>query len=339
MGRERLTEGGCTTTGEAAISSVVLGDARRAVEAAEALQAEGWDVRAVRPPTVPQGTSRLRIVCHADHREEEIDALAACVLRVLAADPNSVTPVRAPEARPLPAACIVAGTDTGVGKTVASALLALELERRGAAPRYLKPIQTGDDDDTQTVRHLAQLDPLQSPGPLLHFPLPASPDQAAEEAGARLDLAPVLTAVRETLRASKEEGASWLIEGAGGLRVPWNEHEDQLDFFARLKLPVVLVARSGLGTLNHSLLSLDALRARGLRIAGLLLVGPDHPANLASLQPRIARMGRRGSALPCVAVPHFDDLRPSRLRAFVASGVLAALDLPCPAAAPALTHA
>lgn len=337
--RCKLREQGWPVTGDAAITSIVLGDAARTMQAATSLQAEGWDVRAIRPPTVPEGTSRLRVVCHADHSELEIEALSESLTQVLAAGPSAPAIAVREQARPLPSACVVAGTDTGVGKTVASALLALELERRGAQVRYLKPIQTGDDDDTHTVRQLAQLDAQHSPGPLLHFPLPASPDQAAEEVGARLDLAPVIAAVRETLRSATAPEASWLIEGAGGLRVPWNEHEDQLDFFARLNLPVVLVARSGLGTLNHSLLSLDALRARGLRLAGLLLVGPHHAANHASLAPRLAQMGRQGTPLPCVSVPHFADLRPSRLHAFVASGALSELALPTPHASPQLSHA
>lgn len=336
--RGLLHEGGLQTSGEAAIVSVNLGEAERALTTAAALQAEGFDVRAVRPPTVPHGTSRLRIVCHADHCEAEIDSLAHCLLRALglqAREPRTPTSGAGSLARPW----IVAGTDTGAGKTVVSALLALEIARRKGTPVYLKPIQTGDESDTETVRHLAELSVEQTPGPLLHFPLPASPDQAAAEVGARLDLGTVLSAVRETIAQVSGPLTHLLLEGAGGLRVPWNESEDQLDFFARLDCPIVLAARSGLGTLNHTLLSLDALRARGLPVAALIVVGEAHPANLASLRPRLQGLGIDGGALPCIAVPAFQDLRPSRLRAYVQSGALAKLPLPQLNPPSALSHA
>ena len=100
--------------------------------------------------------------------------------------------------------------------------------------------------------------------------------------------------------------ATWILEGAGGLRVPWNAREDQADFLQALEAPVVLVARSGLGTLNHSLLTQEALAVRRIPVRALFLVGQPHPQNLATLKLRLPD-------LPMFEVPWFKKLRTEHL--------------------------
>jgi dethiobiotin synthetase len=172
----------------------------------------------------------------------------------------------------------ITGTDTGIGKTVAAA--ALMCRYRKAVPlRYWKPIQTGieSDDDTQTVRHLAGCTEQEIFAQGIRLPKPVSPHLAARWAGTRIDLA-ALAALRD------DDDSSWIVEGAGGLLVPVNESETMADWIGLIGLPVLVVARSGLGTINHALLTLEALRSRGLRIAGVLLNGEPNADNRAAIE-------------------------------------------------------
>ena len=172
-------------------------------------------------------------------------------------------------------AFFVTGTDTGVGKSFVSACL------MAAAPDlvgYWKPIQTGlqeGDDDTQWVAQHAGLaeSRLWRAGPRLDEP--ASPHHAAALVGRRLSLA-------EVVEAAPPSG-SWLVEGAGGLLVPLNERELMVDLMAALGLPVLLVASSRLGTINHTLLSLRELERRGLRCLGVVLSGPPSVSAVTAL--------------------------------------------------------
>jgi len=298
--RAQLRAGGLTVGGEAPIVPVVLGDTARAMQVAEAVRAAGYAVRGVRPPTVPEGAARLRLVVHADHAETEVDGLADAVVaavssrepapRSVLGAPRPPAPARAeaePDARPAgPESAtepvLVVGTDTGVGKTVVSALLLRALARAGHAPAYLKPVQTGDDDDAATVRALAGLDDDAVPPALVALPLAASVDQAADDAGVVVRVGEVAARVRERLAAWPERTV--VVEGAGGLRVPFGPGEEQADLFAALGGRVVVVARSGLGTLNHTLLTLEALTTRGLSATDVFLVGPRHAANEATLR-------------------------------------------------------
>ncbi|MEO5337993.1 MAG: dethiobiotin synthase [Magnetospirillum sp. WYHS-4] len=163
----------------------------------------------------------------------------------------------------------VTGTGTGVGKTVASACLAKAL---GAD--YWKPIQTGwpQDDDAAWVAAMA--------GAVVHpnvcrFRAPRSPHEAAAREGGMIDLGAIRRPVTDR---------PLVVEGAGGVLVPLNEAHCMADLMVHLGLPVVLVAATGLGTINHSLLSLEALRARGLLVAGAILTGPPDSANRQAIQ-------------------------------------------------------
>ncbi|BAK68190.1 dethiobiotin synthetase [Sphingobium sp. SYK-6] len=169
---------------------------------------------------------------------------------------------------------IISGTDTDVGKTVVAAGLAAALDAH-----YWKPVQAGTEDGTDSERAVALGVPQTHILPEAHrLALPASPHLAAEREGCRID----------PDRLALPTPRPLIIEGAGGLMVPLRRDPPALiiDLFARWNSPVLLVARSGLGTINHSLLSIEALRARGIAIAGLLFVGAPHADNEATL-PRL----------------------------------------------------
>lgn len=172
-----------------------------------------------------------------------------------------------------PAGVFVTGTDTGVGKTLVSAILAQAWQAH-----YWKPLQTGLADETgdsATVAQLAGLTPerMHPPGYALQAPL--SPWAAAPLEAVRIDTATL---------ALPQTPAPLVVEGAGGLMVPVDDDCMMIDLIARYGLPVVLVARSGLGTINHTLLSLQALAARGIPVLGVVMSGPPSASNRNAIE-------------------------------------------------------
>ena len=277
---------------DAAIVPVPVGDEDRALATSASLLERGLDARAVRHPTVPRGRAQIRVACHATHRAEDVDRLidALAPLRDGAeapapAEARARAEARADEPRAAEPVFIV-GTDTDVGKTVAAAVVA-----RALGARYWKPVQTGDDSDSRTVERLAgplgDLERVVAP-PAYEFPLPASPHTAAAAAGAVIDPEVVHAGLAARLEDAGEDPL--VVELAGGLHVPITPTFTQADWLARVLPRVVLVARSALGTLNHTLLTLEALRARRMRPAALLLVGPRHPENAATLAEHVPRL-------------------------------------------------
>ncbi len=178
----------------------------------------------------------------------------------------------------------VTGTDTGVGKTVVAAALLARLRARGPV-RYWKPIQTGieQDNDTETVRTLSGASAREIFDAGVRLPRPVSPHLAARLHGIPIELDDLTT-----LASAQPTGEYWVVEGAGGALVPINETRLMIDLMEALRLPVVVVARTALGTINHTLLTLEALRARGRDVAGVVMVGPANPDN----QQAIERYGR-----------------------------------------------
>jgi dethiobiotin synthetase len=176
---------------------------------------------------------------------------------------------------------VVTGTDTDIGKTVFAAALAGAL---GAA--YWKPIQAGleDGSDADRVRLLAGIPDAAVLPEAWRLNTPCSPHRAAEIDGITIDPARLNPPAIDPL----------VIEGAGGVLVPVTREIVFADLFARWQLPVVVVAHTMLGTINHSLLSIEALRARGVPILGIAFVGEaveDSEATIAALGG-VKRLGR-----------------------------------------------
>jgi dethiobiotin synthetase/malonyl-CoA O-methyltransferase len=180
----------------------------------------------------------------------------------------------------------VTGTDTDAGKTVAAAWLCLH-----SGADYWKPVQSGHppDSDAQNVARLS--------GARLHrethvFRAPLSPLHAAKLEGRRVELDDFH--LPETARPL-------VIEGAGGVLVPLNENATMLDLMERLGAPVIVVGRSGLGTINHTCLTLQALRGRNLPVLGVILTGPPNPENREAIE-------RFGHTRVLAELPHLDPL-------------------------------
>jgi dethiobiotin synthetase len=191
---------------------------------------------------------------------------------------------------------IVSGTDTGIGKTVFAAGLAGALD--GV---YWKPIQAGLEEETDraTVLRLSGLPPERILPEAYRLRTPASPHLAAERDGIIIDPeALVLPAADRPL----------VVEGAGGLRVPLTRQVTYIDVMVRWQAPVVLCARTTLGTINHSLLSIDALRARNVPIAGIAFIGDENRESerIIADMGQVRRLGR---------LPHLKPLTGPSLRA------------------------
>ena len=162
----------------------------------------------------------------------------------------------------------ITGTDTDVGKTTISKWLCYHL-----GYTYFKPIQTGSidvlDQDTVFEFTKGEIKPSE-----FIYKAPLAPEQAAPLENKRCDFREV----------SGIDSEGVLIEGAGGVLVPINEKDTMLDFMAHLKIPVLIVARSTLGTLNHTLLTIKALKSRNIPIIGIVFNGPKNPLNEKTLE-------------------------------------------------------
>jgi malonyl-CoA O-methyltransferase len=175
----------------------------------------------------------------------------------------------------------VTGTDTSVGKTVACAALMSRYQQLPSL-RYWKPIQTGieDDDDSATVARLSGCadDRLLHAG--VRLPRPLSPHLAARLAGRPIDIGALVA-----IASAQADSDRWIVEGAGGVLVPIDDDATMMrDLMARFGLPVLIVARSSLGTINHTLLTVEALCARGIRVVGVVMSGDVNPDNRRAIE-------------------------------------------------------
>ncbi len=191
---------------------------------------------------------------------------------------------------------VITGTDTDVGKTVFAAALVQALQAD-----YWKPVQAGLDalTDSETVAALCGSSIGKLHPEACRLRLPASPHFAAEQEG--------VTIAAEELEPPETDNIL-IVEGAGGLLVPLNRDYLTADLFERWQLPLIIVARTGLGTINHSLLTIAAARERGLPIHGIAFVGEAVPSSEDAIvqMGEVKRLGR---------LPRLDPLDSSSLAA------------------------
>jgi len=188
----------------------------------------------------------------------------------------------------------VTGTDTDVGKTVVAAWL---VARLGAC--YWKPVQAGTqpETDSEIVRRLSGASPDRILPEAYVLAEPIAPHEAARRADIAIDMAKLVPPPCD---------GPLVVEGAGGLMVPLDDQSFVIDLARELELPLILVARSTLGTINHTLLSLEAIRRRGLPLAGVVVNGPETPHNRAAIE-------RYGKVEVIAEIPWLEQVTPAAL--------------------------
>ncbi|MGX8010141.1 dethiobiotin synthase [Mesorhizobium sp. ORM8.1] len=196
---------------------------------------------------------------------------------------------------------VVTGTDTGIGKTVFSAGLAGLLDGF-----YWKPVQSGLDEETdsEVVARLSGLPAGRVLPEVYRLSMPLSPHRSAEMDGVAIEAAKL---------SLPDLPGPLVIEGAGGLMVPLNRQTRFIDIFQEWQLPVILCARTALGTINHTLLSIEALRARSIPLIGIAFIGEE----VADTQRTIVEFG----GVPQIGrLPHLDPLTGETLRDAMVAG-------------------
>jgi dethiobiotin synthetase len=236
--------------------------------------------------------------------------------------PAEAAPARADA---LPAGgCLVTGTDTGVGKSVVAAAIVAQLRQQGRSVRALKPLITGLDEEPDPVwppdhELLARVSGQTPAATILHgFGPPVSPHLAAELADVQL---PSARELATAIRAQASAGSVLIVEGVGGLLVPIGGTDTVRDLAAALGLPLIVAARPGLGTINHTLLTAEAAAAAGLRVAGIVMT--PWPAEPDEMLRSNRDTVRRLTGIPVAGLPFVAGAEPGPLAAAAASLPLA----------------
>lgn len=199
----------------------------------------------------------------------------------------------------------VTGTDTDVGKTLVSAILVSHL-RKSTDVRYWKPIQTGieSDDDTVTVQRLATCIDRDILRDGIRLEKPLSPHLSAKLAGLDVRIKDVPEPI-----ASVDFDGTIIVEGAGGVLVPLNDGELVVDLIAVLGMRAVVVSRTGLGTINHTLLTIEALRNRKIPVSGVIMDGERNDQNRLAVE-------HFGQVKVIAEVSLFEEVTPEVVSAF-----------------------
>ncbi|NGP76243.1 dethiobiotin synthase [Balneolaceae bacterium YR4-1] len=172
-----------------------------------------------------------------------------------------------------PSNIFISGTDTGIGKTVVSAMVTL-----GLSATYWKPVQSGleEETDTEFVKRVTGLPDTHFKPERYRLQEPLSPHASAAIDGVSISL--------DDFQLPDTGSNNLVVEGAGGLLVPLNDDDMIIDLIEKFRLPVLLVVRSELGTLNHTFLSLEALRNRNIPIIGVVMNGPKNESNRKAIE-------------------------------------------------------
>lgn len=196
-----------------------------------------------------------------------------------------------------PSRIFVTGTDTGIGKTVVSALLL-----SGLKAKYWKPVQSGLEDitDTEWIREKTGFDNTHFFSEAYSLRQPLSPHASAEADGISIQL-------EQFVIPQTAEGETLIIEGAGGIMVPLNAKELMIDLMKKCNAPALIVAGSGLGTINHTLLSINQLRSSGIEILGVVMNGPGNSSNRDAIE-------HFGNVKVIAEIDEIKDINPESLR-------------------------
>lgn len=197
---------------------------------------------------------------------------------------------------PFPPAFFVTGTDTGIGKTVVSAMLTIGLDAA-----YWKPIQSGlkEETDTEYIRRVTGLPDDRLKDERYRLTEPLSPHASAAIDGVAIRMG--------DFEIPEYDTGHLVVEGAGGLLVPINDEDMIIDLVWHLGLPVLLVVRSELGTLNHTFLSLEALRARSIDVMGVVMNGPQNTSNRKAIE-------KYGDVAVLAELEHLPEVNPLVLK-------------------------
>lgn len=212
----------------------------------------------------------------------------------------------------------ITGTDTGVGKTLITAALALHLKKHGLTVGVMKPIETGISPSREARSDAARLrsiidsdEPLGAIRPYA-FELPVAPLAAAQQEGQTINL----ETIKKVYRLLSNRYDAMVVEGVGGVRVPITPKIGVTDLIRTLRLPVVVVGRSGLGGINHALLTVEALQRQKIRIIALVL-NRTHPVRsaIAHIQERSTlEILRKQSGVPVLGPLPYEPGMPTRFR-------------------------
>ncbi len=210
----------------------------------------------------------------------------------------------------------VTGTDTGVGKTFVAAALVRSLIDGGNRTGVLKPVATGVErvgdswrsEDVELLMHaLGKAVPRERIAPIL-FDEPLAPVVAARRSQRMLTQCEIERAVADCVEWWSTRAEVLVVEGIGGLLCPLAEVTTVADLAVKLDYPVLIVARRGLGTLNHTLLTVEAARSRGLRILGVILNGAEPTSNALAEESNAHELMRRLEGISVLAdLPHGID--------------------------------
>jgi dethiobiotin synthetase len=211
---------------------------------------------------------------------------------------------------PKKAGLFITGTDTGIGKTVVAGAIARILADKGCKVGVFKPIATGCrrdweglvSYDTEFLANCANSNLALSTITPAGYLTPAAPLVSAAHEGRPIDFAGIASAYRQVC----EDNDIVIVEGIGGVRVPLTEEFDLLDLAVEFGLPVVIVSRPNLGTINHTLMTVDCIRAAQLKIAGVVINGYD--ATKATVaEDTVGQVITKCSGVGIVAVVPFDE--------------------------------
>ncbi len=219
-------------------------------------------------------------------------------------------------------AIFITGTDTGAGKTTITAALTLALQQKGQLVGVMKPVETGMDPQQQEESDTARLRSLLSPPPpfssicLYAFPQPLAPLACAREAGTPIDVARIASRVQDLTH----QFSFFIVEGAGGVLTPITPKHSMRDLIVTLNLPALVVGRTSLGSVNHLLLTLEALQHVGIQTCGVVLNDPianTVTETIRQQQTSTAELIRELSTVPVFGPLEFEE----RVRATWRKGV------------------